>query len=156
MANYGTDFDRKFEVMHYEIFTDDKGRRVLDLEFKLVHDLDNALQAIYNRLMTEYGEFELFQYFHFYNLVFNYLMTTNIPIAMEGMKVATKECLDVEPFVETVNDVNVVPVLDKRAFKIYSNITLVGGETFDIGYILRNDMSIDWISEVDNEIYEMM
>ena len=155
MVNYGTDFSNKFEIINPGIHIDDDGENFIQLEFKLVEGIDNALQGIYNRLITHYGEFKLFQYYKFHNLTFDYFMKTNIKIAMIGMRLATIDCLESEPFVETVNNVTVTPnIKDNRAFIIQSNITLVGANEFNISYILRNDMTLDWISQTEDQIYE--
>lgn len=154
MAVYGTDLSNKFDVVRPDIYRDENGKYVLELDFKLVSGLANVEQAIYNRLITHYWEFKLFQYYKFYNNVFDFFMTTNIPIAMVGMRVATVECLDNEPFVENVNNVKITPNEDNHAFTIKINLTVIGGKTFDITYVLTNDMSVDWISETEDELYE--
>jgi len=156
MVNYGTDFSNKFQVINPGVHSDENGDKFIELEFELVTGLDNALQAIYNRLITRYGEFKVFQYYKFYNLTYDYFMSTNIKMAMVGMRLATIDCLENEPFIETVNQVVVNPHLkDNRAFIIKPNVTLFGGKTFDIAFILRNDMTIDWISETEDQLYEV-
>jgi hypothetical protein len=154
MAHYGTDLKNTFEVVNPEIQKDENGLSFLELEFKTVSGIENLEQAIYNRLITHFGEFELFQYYKFFNPVYDYWMSTNIPLAIQGMKYGTIECLRTEPFVQEVNNVDVTSLEENRAFQININFTAVGGEKFNVSFMLYEDMTLDIASQMEEEIYE--
>lgn len=76
-------------------------------DFKTLSGLQNAEQAVYNRLMTKYGELYKF-YDEYGNRDHEVIGETNKAIAENKLKIYTANCLKAEPRVEMINNISVM------------------------------------------------
>jgi len=75
-------------------------------DFKTITGLQNAEQAVYNRLMTKYDE--LYKFYNGYgNQDHEVLGETDKAIAENKLKIYTENCLKKEPRVERVDNISV-------------------------------------------------
>ncbi|KZX17478.1 contractile injection system sheath initiator [Methanobrevibacter filiformis] len=95
MVDFGCDFHRDFELI------DDKGN------FRKVSGVDNAKQAIINRLLTIPGDLDNLGYDDYGNKSYYYLGLTDYDYAESLIKKATEEALLKEPVVAEIIDINV-------------------------------------------------
>lgn len=92
---YGTDIDSSWSIG-------------VNGDFNLVSGVDNAKQAILNRLLTKPDELFFFNYDNYNgNLAYNALGKTDIQDAQSEIKVDTNVCLMEEPRVLTVDNLEV-------------------------------------------------
>jgi len=75
-------------------------------DFKTVKGLQNAEQAVYNRLMTKYDELYKF-YIGYGNQDYEVIGETDKAIAENKLKIYTENCLRKEPRVEQVDNITV-------------------------------------------------
>lgn len=95
MVDFGADFYSNFELLS-------PGGH-----FKIVKGIDNALQAVVNRLTTIPGDLDALGFDEYGNYAYKYLGATDIPYAKALIKEATIEALIREPVVQSINDVSV-------------------------------------------------
>lgn len=146
---YGTDIHRDM------ILLDEGGN------FLTVSDIENAEQMIYNRLQTEFGEFELFEYTDFFNLSFDWLMHTDVEASVKGVELNTIECLQAEPVVKNIVNVEVTPRREGSSFELIVNINviLVNNEDLEMVFVFNEsgftfDNSNDIIDSSDITLEE--
>lgn len=73
-------------------------------DFKIVTGIENAEQAVYNRLMTKYDE--LYQFYDGYgNRDHEVIGETDKAIAENKLKIYTESCLKAEPRVEEIGEI---------------------------------------------------
>jgi hypothetical protein len=93
MVDFGCDFDSSFELIS-------PGGH-----FKTVNGVDNARQAVINRLTTIPGDLDVLDYEDYGNYSYLYLGLTDIELAKSLIKLATQEALMREPVVKDIKDV---------------------------------------------------
>lgn len=71
-------------------------------DFKLISDVENAKQAIINRLLTQYDELASLGYTGYGNKSHELAGLTDIKLATETIKIHTHECLLREPRVNEI------------------------------------------------------
>lgn len=76
-------------------------------DFQLVSGTDNALQAVYNRLMTKLDELIQFGYTNYGNQSHEVPGSTDIETAKQEIILYTTRCLLQEPRVEGINSIHV-------------------------------------------------
>lgn len=90
---YGTDIKNTWEVGPHG-------------DFKIVTGMQNAEQAVYNRLMTKYDE--LYRFYDGYgNKDHEVIGETDKAIAENKLKIYTENCLKREPRVESIDNIAV-------------------------------------------------
>ena len=93
-------------------------------DLKLISGVDNAEQAIYNRLMTKLNELDYFGYINYGNQSYDAMGMTDLKTAEQVVILYTTNCLKIEPRVERVNNVSVD---FKGAYAtVNANIKLIG------------------------------
>lgn len=91
---YGTDIKNSWEVGP-------------NGDLKTISGLQNAKQAVYNRLMTKFDELYYFNYKEYGNKDYEVIGETNKSIAGNKLKIYTETCLKKEPRVEQINNISV-------------------------------------------------
>jgi len=86
---FGIDLDDSFEL-------DDNG------DFKLVSGVDNASQAIRNRLLTKFDEIAELGYHKYGNRAHDYLSETNIDLSRAHVEIYSELCLALDPRVFSI------------------------------------------------------
>lgn len=94
MVDYGKDIDSSFSV-------NPSG------DISIVSGVDNAKQAILNRLKTKLEELSCFDFYDYGNASYQHLGSTNIDYVIGAVEIETRETLLSEPRVDTVEYVNV-------------------------------------------------
>jgi hypothetical protein len=121
---FGTDLDDSFEL-------DDNG------QFKIVSGVDNAIQAIRNRLLTKFDEIAELGYFEYGNKAHDYLSETNIDLAKAHIELYNEICLDLDHRVFNIIDMSTeykygVITADIHVQLVDSTIVSLGDINYDI------------------------
>src|ERR1035438_122474 len=77
-------------------------------DFLTVSGVDNAAQAVYNRLMTKLDELDAFGYINYGNQADEVIGNTDIETSKELIILYTTTCLLQEPRVSEINSINVL------------------------------------------------
>ena len=93
-------------------------------DFKTVSGVDNAAQAVYNRLMTKLGELDPFGYTNYGNQSHEVIGDTDIEVAKELIILYTTVCLLQEPRVSDINSINVSYTVN--SFEVSVDLQLIG------------------------------
>lgn len=96
-------------------------------DFKTVSGVDNAFQAVYNRLMTKVGELNAFGYINYGNQSDEVIGSTDIEVGKQLIILYTTVCLLQEPRVQDINSIDVSYTLN--SFECNVNIQLIGEDT---------------------------
>jgi hypothetical protein len=96
-------------------------------DFLTVSDVDNAAQAVYNRLMIKLDELDAFGYINYGNQADEVIGNTDIETSMELIKLYTTTCLLQEPRVSDINSINVSYSIN--IFEVDVNLQLIGEDT---------------------------
>jgi len=106
---YGTDIKNTWEVGPHG-------------DFKTVSGIQNAEQAVYNRLMTKYDE--LYKFYEGYgNQDHEVIGETDKAIAKNKLKIYTDNCLKREPRVERVDNISVT--FEKNVFIVEAVVKFI-------------------------------
>lgn len=106
---YGTDIKNTWEVGPHG-------------DFKTVSGLQNAEQAVYNRLMTKYDE--LYKFYEGYgNQDHDVLGETDRAVAENKLKIYTENCLKREPRVEMIS--NIVVTFEKDVIIVEATVKFI-------------------------------
>lgn len=114
MVNFGTDINRLW-------IPNAQG------DFAIVTGLDNAAQAVYNRVMTKLGELDCLGYTNYGNQSDECLGMTDLQTAEQLIILYTNNCLLQEPRVQDIQ--NITCVYDGKVATVDALITLIGEDT---------------------------
>ena len=114
MVDYGTDVDRLW-----------KANAQGDLA--IVSGLDNAEQAVYNRLMTKLGEMDWAEYHNYGCRSWEVLGSTDLEVAKQKIELYTTTALLQDPRVEDIYDIS--SSIDLNTARIDITCRLIGEDT---------------------------
>jgi hypothetical protein len=96
-------------------------------DFLTVFGVDNAIQAVYNRLMTKLNELNAFGYINYGNQSDEVIGSTDIEVGKQLIILYTTVCLLQEPRVQDINSIDVSYTLN--GFECNVNVQLIGEDT---------------------------
>jgi len=111
MVDFGTDFNSEWT-------SNSQG------DFLTITGLENAEQAIYNRLMTRLDELIQLNYINYGNRSYEVIGTTDLVAGTAEIKIYTTNCLLAEPRVQEINDIDVD--FDGSSATVYADVLLIG------------------------------
>ena len=111
MVDFGTDIDSRW-------IANSQG------DFLTITELDNAEQAIYNRLMTRLNELIQLNYIDYGNRSYELIGTTDITVGTAEIKIYTTNCLLAEPRVQEINNINID--FTGLSATVYVDVQLIG------------------------------
>jgi len=124
-VDYGCDIDSSLEV------------DPLTGDFKIVEGLDNAAQAVKNRLETRLDELLVLGYSDYGNQSFEELGNTDIDTAKGHIELYTKDALLEEPLVEDLLNINIS--FENNAIHGEIVIKLNNGEIIPTSFDINNE-----------------
>jgi hypothetical protein len=111
MVDFGTDFNSQW-------IANSQG------DFLTITGLDNAEQAIYNRLITRLDELIQLNYDNYGNRSYEVLGSTDILNASAEIKIYTTNCLLAEPRVQEIKNIDVD--FNGSSTTIHADVMLIG------------------------------
>lgn len=124
-VDYGCDIDSSLEV------------DPLTGDFKIVEGLDNAAQAVKNRLETRLDELLVLGYENYGNQSFEELGNTDIDTAIGHVEIYTRDALLEEPLVDDLVEMNIT--YNDNGFHGELLIQLTNGEIIPTNFDINDE-----------------
>ena len=124
-VDYGCDIDSSLEV------------DPLTGDFKIVEGLDNAAQAVKNRLETRLDELLVLGYSDYGNQSYEELGNTDIDTAIGHIEIYTRDALLEEPVVQDLIDIKIS--FENNAIHSELVIKLTNGEIVPTSFDINNE-----------------
>lgn len=124
-VDYGCDIDSSLEV------------DPLTGDFKIVEGLDNAIQAVKNRLETRLDELLVLGYSDYGNQSYEELGNTDIDTAIGHIEIYTRDALLEEPVVQDLIDIKIS--FENNSIHSELVIKLTNGEIVPTSFDINNE-----------------
>ena len=96
-------------------------------DFKVISDLENAEQAVYNRLLTKLGELTPLGSPRYGNQAFEVLGETNQKVAKQKIILFTRTCLLQDPRVNNI--ISITATFNFKSAEVQASVQLIGEDT---------------------------